>query len=308
MTTIPNSIAVVNGKGGVLKTTTVSHVAAIAAEAGWKVLVVDADSQANLSRDLGYVPDGGVGLAAALLGTAPLEPLTSEGRPNLDYIAGGDALTAAASELQHRLSTGNVGAFRAFEAALAPIATNYNLVLIDSGPGDVVLRKMILAAAHYVVVPSKTDTTSIPDGLANLFRTIGEVRTDANPELEVLGVTLGPVRPSETRRLAQARARAIEVLGGDETLVFGTSIRDNGKIADDCRNLGIVATEYERRAEQEAATKTPWYKRTKADRDAAKSELAFSAPASAAGLAQDWQNLADEILGRYAERQAELAA
>ncbi len=308
MTAIPNSIAIVNGKGGVLKTTTVAHVAAIAAEAGWKVLAIDADSQSNLSRDLGYVPDGGAGLAAALLGQSALEPITSEGRPNLDFVAGGDELTAAAIELQRRLASADFGALRAFEAALAPIAANYHLVLIDSGPGDVVLRRMILAAAHYVVVPSKTDTTSIPDGLANLFRTIGEVRRDANPELEVLGVSLGPVRPTETRRLARARERAIEVLGGDETLVFNTSIRDNGKIADDCRDLGIVATEYERRAEHEAATKPRWYDRSKADRAAAKKALEFSAPASAAALAKDWQSLADEILGRYTKRQTELAA
>jgi cellulose biosynthesis protein BcsQ len=308
LTTIHNSIAVVNGKGGVLKTTTVSHVAAIAAAGGWRVLAVDVDGQANLSRDLGYVPDGGVALRDALLGKAPLTPLPSEGREGLDYVAGGAALDEASYELQRRLSTGDLSALRCVEDCLAPVAGEYDLIVIDSPPGEVnVLRRMILAAAHYVVLPCHTDTTSIPDGLANLFRTIADVRSQVNADLEVLGVTLGPVRPNETRRLARARDRAVEVLG-DADAVLQSTIRENGKIADDCRELGIVATEYEQRSIQAAAEAKPWYKRTKKEREAAKGELQLSTSAASAGLAADWQAQVDEILGRYSARQAERVA
>lgn len=53
---IGNTIVFVNGKGGVLKTTGAAHLAGYAATSGWDVLVIDADAQANQSRDLGYVP------------------------------------------------------------------------------------------------------------------------------------------------------------------------------------------------------------------------------------------------------------
>ena len=305
--TVQNMVAVCNGKGGTLKSTMVSHVGAIAAAAGWRVLIVDADTQGNTSRDLGYVPDGGVALAGALRDGTALVPSTSEGRATLDYVPGGDALTGAATELGTRLAAGEMRAFRAFEKAVAPLAGHYDLVLVDSGPGDQILRRMILAAAHYVIVPCRTDETSIPDGLANLFRTIAEIREDANDQLEVLGVSLGPVRANETVRLARARERAVEVLG-DAEIVFDPWIRDNGKIADDCRSLGIVATEYEARAIEAQATKVPWYKKTKAERDRSRTDLTFSRPEAAAGLAQDWAALTDEILARFAKRQAAVSA
>ena len=304
---IGNAIAVANGKGGVLKSTTASHVAGIAADSGWKVLVVDADSQGNTSRDLGYVPDGGVALAEALLGRAPLVPVTSEHRPNLDYVPGGEALVGAAQELGNRLATADFSAIQAFSRALAPIAGDYNLILVDTGPGDHVLRKVVLAATRYVVVPCKTDQSSIPDGLANLLRSVSELRDQLNPELEILGILLGPVRATETRRLARARAHAAEVLGSEEIL-FDHSIRDNGKIADDCRELGIIATEYEARALEAQKSKTPWYKIPKADRAKARLQFEFSKPDAAAGLASDWTDLTDELLGRFSERQAETSA
>lgn len=305
--TIQNMVAVCNGKGGTLKSTMVSHVGAIAAAADWQVLVVDADTQGNTSRDLGYIPDGGVALAEALRGNQKLTPESSESRPTLDYVPGGDALTAAATELGTRLAAGEMRAFRAFERAIEPLAGGYDLVLVDSGPGDQILRRMILAAAHYVIVPCRTDETSIPDGLANLFRTVAEIREDANAQLEVLGVSLGPVRANETVRLARARERAVTVLG-DAEVVFEPWIRDNGKIADDCRSLGIVATEYEARAIEAAATRTPWYKKTKAERDQSRTDLKFSRPEAAAGLAADWTALTDEILARFTARQAAVPA
>jgi len=306
MGSISNAIAVANGKGGVLKSTTASHVAGIAADSGWRVLVVDADHQGNTSRDLGYVPDGGEALAAALLGQSDLVPTPSETRPNLDYVPGGRALISAAQELGNRLARAEFTAALALQRALEPLAGNYNLIVVDSGPGEGILRKIILAATRYVVVPSKTDVTSIPDGLSDLLITVTDIRTQLNPELEILGIVLGPVRVTETRRLARARARAGEALGS-ESILFDHFIRDNGKIADDCRELGILATEYEQRAIDDKATRTPWYKRSKAELGD-KLAFEFSRPDAASGLASDWADLTDEILARFAARQAETSA
>ncbi len=84
---LQRSIAVSNGKGGVGKTSVASHLAGIAAAAGWKVLAVDLDPQGNLGQDLGYYQadrgDSGRSLSDAVIDGTELVPLRDV-RPNLD--------------------------------------------------------------------------------------------------------------------------------------------------------------------------------------------------------------------------------
>ncbi len=62
---IPNSILVLNGKGGVGKTSLTANLAGLAALSGWRVLAVDLDPQGNLGRDLGYLGDADDGQTLA---------------------------------------------------------------------------------------------------------------------------------------------------------------------------------------------------------------------------------------------------
>jgi len=83
-------IAVINGKGGVLKTTLTANIGGMLASSGYRVLLVDLDPQGNLAEDLGYTAsdrdDEGRALAQGLMFGGTIEPL-SQIRPNLDVIA-----------------------------------------------------------------------------------------------------------------------------------------------------------------------------------------------------------------------------
>ena len=302
---IPNTVLFVNGKGGVLKTTAASHLAGCAAASGWDVLAIDADAQANQSRDLGYVPDGGEALANALVTGQPLTPLQHPKFPTLHYVAGGPALDGALGHLTTELSRGKLGALRAFERSLAPVAGAYHLVVIDSPPRELLLRKMLFTAGRFVVIPCQVDEGSV-DGIAGVLETVGEVRDvdDLNPALEVLGVFLGPIQTgaSKTERLAR---RHINELVATDDFVFATTIRSAQSIAAYCRANGILADEYERLAAQHKQSQ-PWFAMTPAERAAAREEHTIST--AAPGLAGDWEALVAEIVERFTARDKRAAA
>src|SRR5512135_2739961 len=87
------AIAVMNGKGGTLKTSITANVGGLAAAGGYRVLLTDLDPQGNLARDLGYGPrsDGGTGLLMAMYHGS--EPPRLQVRENLDVVPGGARLS-----------------------------------------------------------------------------------------------------------------------------------------------------------------------------------------------------------------------
>lgn len=294
---IPNVCSVANGKGGVLKTSTAGHIAAIAAASGWDVCVIDADGQGNLSRDLGYVPDGGEALAAAIRGGEVLEPTKDPVRDRLWYVSGGRAIDDAVAEMSVKMSRGEVSGVYALERALAPIADRYHLILLDSPPREILLRRMLLTASRYLVVPTGIDATGI-DGLSDLLVTVDEIASSTNPDLELLGVVVGPVQV-QAKRVRDAVRNEINDLFGGEQVVFDTMIRHAPSVAQGCRERGIVSTEYEVAALEAASSQKKWYQLTRSERADAPS---FSAAASS--VAEDWTNLVGEFMVRYNEARA----
>ena len=282
-----NCVAITAGKGGVLKTSAATHFAGLAAAAGWRVLLVDSDPQGNAMFDLGYRSDGGHALAAALLDGVELKPIT-EVRPNLDVAAGGPALDVASTNINSDVET-----WYRLEDTLAPIAHQYDLIVVDSPARELWIRRMILTAAQYVVIPSGIDRASRV-GLPDAANTIREVRANSNPDLDVLGVFTGPISASNTRIRQRARERLGELIG-DPTLVCDTVIRHAPLVAEQCRERGILTNEYasyasQRRLPPSRFTDAPV---PEIDRD----PLAISRYASQ--VAHDWQSLTDELLARY---------
>lgn len=293
---IKNAIMVMNGKGGVLKTTLTAQIAGIAALSGWRVLAVDLDQQANLARDLGYADrsDGGASLLAAVTGGAPVLPI-ADVRPNLDVVTGGPELVKLSRHLELERASETVATYRHLEAAIRAIAEPYQLVIFDSPPGGEVLHLEAMTASRGVVVPTQPDQGSI-DGLATVFRRLNEVRAGPNPDLEVLGVALGPV-PSQSTRLRADAVEKLQSLGGGAVHVFDTVIRSTQKIAVECRETGTLVHEYEQAAvaaAEAAATAPKWYQLTPSER---RKRRSFSS--AAAGLAEDYQDLTAEILQRF---------
>ena len=301
--TINNLLVVANEKGGVLKSTGASHLAGYAAAAGWDVLAIDADRQANQSRDLGYVPDGGAAFAAALTGESPLEPVQHPRWDTLHYISGGKALDKAVATLGAALGRGQIRSLRAFEHALSPIAANYHLIVVDSPPSEILLRRILFAAARFVIVPCQVDDGSV-DGIAGILETVHEVRDVdcVNPHLEILGAFLGPVQTG-AQKTALATAAQINELVGDPDFVLRSTIRSAQSIATYCRKNGILSNEYELLAQaRRPKGRGAVFKLSRAERDLKKQEHTFSA--AAPGLAADWQELVTEIMRRFQERLA----
>jgi cellulose biosynthesis protein BcsQ len=283
---------VVNGKGGVLKTTLSANLAGLVAASGWRVLLVDLDPQANVEDDLGCRDrsDNGAALLDAVLTGAPLRVVEGV-RPNLDWVPAGERTTDLLHLLTMRMATGTDDQIGHLDAALRTVADRYNLIVLDCPPRDPVLHRLAFEAAHFVVIPTKPDVSSMK-GLAGVFKPFVAARA-TNPDLEILGVVLGPIAANATALERSVRAQLDDVLG-EEVPVFATTIREATAAATDCRRLGKLVHEYE----QAARGAPPWYANRSGER--------FSR--AAPGLAGDYERLAAEIVGRFADRQAAYAA
>lgn len=281
---ITNSILTINGKGGVGKTSLVANIAGLAAGSGWRVLAIDTDPQGNLARDLGVLEqaDDGANLRDAILARTPLAPLRAV-RPGLDLAAGGRHLDSLVAEVQLMMARGQyLSALGLFDRMLAGVADQYDLIVIDSPPGERAIQTLAARAAGHLLIPTAPDDCSV-DGLGAVFDLYQQLRTDGgNPHLDILGVVLMLTVTTATNVKRSVRATLTGLLGA-HVKVFDTTIRFAQAAAVDCRRDGRLAHEYE----QAALAADPWWKHT------SRGET-FSRAAT--GLADDYQHLTNEIL------------
>ena len=294
---IPNTILITNGKGGVAKTSLVANLAGLAAKGGWKTLAVDTDPQGNLARDFGVIndTDDGDNLAAAILGSSLLRPMVGV-RPGLDLVPGGPTLETVPPQIQALMGRGHyLSALGRLEAAIAPIADRYDLIVLDSPPGDRALQTLAARTARFVIVPTAPDDCSV-DGLAAVFERVTHLRLEGgNPDLEFLGVVLTLTTANGTAIRRRARRTLHELLG--DIPVFEHTIRFAQAAAVDCRRSGQLAHEYE----QAALDAPAWWEQ----RQHPEPTLYSSAAASLAG---DYHRLVNEVLGQYVIRTATATA
>ena len=294
---IPNALMVLNGKGGVLKTSLAANLAGQAALAGWRTLAVDLDPQGNLARDLGYMDrsDGGRSLFAAAFAEASLEPIR-EVRPGLDVIAGGPDtrrfMDQVSADLYRRADLAST-TMRRLEEVLTPLAGGYNLIVLDLPPGDAMIQSVATVASHYILIPTTGDEAS-NDGLGEVFSQFLQARAQDNPDLEILGVVI-TLLPSRGRAMQRDIRDGLHQMLEGQVRVFDSTIRFAKAAALDYRAKGLLAHEYE----TAAAQALPWYK---ARRRGVAVER-FSSASS--GLAEDYQHLAQEVLGAFSARQAD---
>lgn len=148
-------IAIALSKGGVGKTTTAVNLASGLAIAGNKVLVVDTDTQGQVSLPLGVDPPNG--LTEVLSGSKPIEGTILKARENLDIIAGGSSLAATKINLAKE---SEIPQF-ALAKALEPLDGKYDYVIIDTAPSWDILNLCVLFYAHEVLVPISLEVLSI---------------------------------------------------------------------------------------------------------------------------------------------------
>jgi len=180
------SVAVVNQKGGVGKTTTAVNLAAGLALTGRRILLVDLDPQGNATTGLG-VPKTDLypTIYHVLLGTEPIEKAVRDTAvPDLRLLPSDIDLVGAEIELvsldrrEHRLHD-----------ALVPMLEAYSYVVIDCPPSLGLLTINALAAADRVLVPLQCEFYAL-EGLAHLLKTVKLVRERLNPRLAIQGIVL----------------------------------------------------------------------------------------------------------------------
>ena len=291
-------VAIANGKGGVGKTTLTAGLAGQLASGGSRVLVVDTDPQANLARDLGYAAGDGSNLSLAITHGLPLAVIRGV-RDRLDVVAGGPALWDVGPAFTARGARG--ATLPGLKPALAKVApekkgADYDVVLVDTPPGEPILQELVFAAADFLIIPTRSDEASL-DGLVVVAQRFAAARA-VNPKLTLLGVVLFGVRAGSTRMQARVRSALQETLG-DAAPVFPTSIRYLESAAVDMRSRGVLPHEL---TELHRSDTRKRLSRLREGTPADAGDTLLSRDSSAAGLAGDYAALADEVLAAMKAR------
>ena len=189
-------IALTNQKGGVGKTTTAVNLGVCLSKQGKKVLLVDADAQANLTMSLGYPrPDDlPISLATIMQDIIDDKPFDVQ-KGILHHNEGVDLLPSniELSGLEVRLINA-ISRERVLTTCINEVKKNYDYVLIDCMPSLGMLTINALVAADSVVIPTQPHYLSAK-GLELLLRSVSKVRRQINPHLRIDGILMTMVMP-----------------------------------------------------------------------------------------------------------------
>ena len=180
------TLAVVNQKGGVGKTTTAVNLATTLALAGRRVLLLDCDPQGNATSGLGRKEGVEQSVYDALTGGVPLADiiLKDVGVPGLDLAPATLDLAGAEMEMFQELSRETI-----LKKILKPIEKNYQYIFIDGPPSLGLLTLNILTAADAVLIPIQCEYYAL-EGISQLMDIVERVRQHLNPKLAIGMVVL----------------------------------------------------------------------------------------------------------------------
>ena len=210
------TIAVINQKGGVGKSTTAENLAAGLALRGYRTLAIDLDAQANLTYTMGVSTDGatilGVLTGEVKIHDAIRHSQTCDVIPASKALAGADAFITDTGK-EYRL-----------REALDEIRDDYDFTVIDTPPALGILTVNALTACDSVVIPAQADIYSL-HGIEQLTKTIAPVRKYCNRSLRIEGILLTRYssRSVLSREIADLSNQLADKLG---TKLFNARIRE----------------------------------------------------------------------------------